>query len=44
MVFLANSGINLVALLVIVKSVLYDGTIALGTGVDFGKVLGRSEP
>ena len=31
-------------LLVMVKSVLYEGTIALGTGVDFGKGLGRSEP
>jgi len=27
-----------------VKSVLYEGTIALGTGVDSGKSLGRSEP
>jgi len=31
-------------LLVMVKSILYEGTIALGTGVDFGKGLGRSEP
>jgi len=30
-------------LLVMVKSILYEGTIALGTGVDFGKGLGRSE-
>jgi len=29
-------------LLVMVKSILYEGTIALGTGVDFGKVqIGR---
>jgi len=27
-----------------VKSILYEGTIALGTGVHFGKGLGRSEP
>jgi len=27
-----------------VKSVLYEGTIALGTDVDFWKGLGRSEP
>jgi len=31
-------------LLVMVNSVLYEGTRALGTGVDFGKGLGRSEP
>ena len=29
---------------VMVKSVLYEGTIALGTGVAFGKGLGRPEP
>jgi len=27
-----------------VKSILYEGTIALGTGVNFGEALGRSEP
>jgi len=31
-------------LLVMVKSILYEGTTVLGTGVDFGKGLRRSEP
>jgi len=30
--------------LTMVKSILYEETIALGTGVDFGKGLGRSKP
>jgi len=33
-----------VGLLVVVKTILYKRTIALGTSIDFGKDLRRSEP